>query len=85
MTPTPDEVRAALHAAITAVAPEVDLGAVRPDRPLRQQVELDSYDFLCVVTELHGRLGVDVPEADYAEFATLDGAVAYLVRRLGGS
>lgn len=81
MTRTPDEVRAALVDAIGAVAPEVDLATIRPDRPFREQAELDSFDFLRILVQLKERLGVDVPEADYGQFATLDGAVAYLTQR----
>lgn len=84
MTPRPDEVRAALHDAIGAVAPEVDLASLRADRPFREQAELDSFDFLRVLAQLETRLGVRVPEADYGHFATLDGAVAYLVGRVAG-
>ena len=59
--------------------------AIRPDRAFRDQAELDSFDFLRVLTRLHEQLGVDVPETDYGEFATLDRAVAYVIRRLGTS
>lgn len=52
-----------------------------PDRPLRDQVDLDSFDFLNVVVRLHEVLGIDIPESDYGELATLDSAIDYLVRR----
>ena len=51
--------------------------------PLRDQVELDSFDFLNVMVTIHEELGVDVPEADYAKLTTLDAAVTYLCQRLG--
>jgi hypothetical protein len=40
-------------------------------------------DFLNFVIGVHTRLGVDVPEADYAKLATVDGAVAYLAAHVG--
>jgi hypothetical protein len=36
-----------------------------------------------VIIRLHERLGVDIPEADYARLETLDGTLAYLAQRLG--
>ena len=53
--------------------------------PLRDQLDIDSFDFLDVVIRLHDKLGVDVPEADYQNLATLDSAIDYLASRLGTS
>jgi acyl carrier protein len=66
------------------LAPEADLAAVDGTRDLREQLDLDSMDFLNLVIALHQRLGVDIPEADYAELVTLDGALRYLARKTGG-
>jgi acyl carrier protein len=82
---TRDEIRAAVVAALTGVAPEIDPGGVQPDEPFREAYDLDSMDFLNFVIGVHTRLGVDVPEADYGRMATLNGAVAYLTTRLGGA
>lgn len=68
-------VRAILH----TIAPEVDLAAIRTDADLREELDIDSMDFLRFVVQLHERLGVDVPEADYPSIRTLDNCVAYLV------
>lgn len=75
------DVRAVVLRALTHVAPELDAATLRGDAPLRQEVDLDSVDFLNFVLELHRQLGVDVPEADYARLATLDDCVAYLNAR----
>ena len=64
--------------ALAGVAPEADLDALPPDASLRDELDLDSMDFLSFVVGLHKALGVDVPEADYGKLATLAGAVAYL-------
>lgn len=82
MTPTTDQIRQALIDSILDVAPEADLAAVRPDRPVRDQIDIDSFDFLTVLERLHERLGVDVPESDYGRMTTLDGSIAYLAQRL---
>ena len=75
---TPDEIRAAVVAALTGVAPEIAPASIRPDTNLRDEFDLDSMDFLNFALALHARMGIDIPEADYRQLATLDGAVAYL-------
>ncbi len=65
-------------AALTAVAPEADASDLDPTAQLTEELDLDSMDFLNVVTELSERLGVDIPERDYPRLSTLEGAVAYL-------
>ena len=75
--------RQTLFAALRTVAPEVTPDEVAGDRPLRDQVDLDSMDFLNFLIRLHEKLGVDVPEADYAKLVTLNDFVAYLRTRLG--
>lgn len=78
-----DEIRAAVFDVLGNIAPETDPGTIVADQPLREQVDLDSFDFLNVIIMLHEVLGVEIPESDYGEFATLDSAVAYLARRCG--
>jgi len=77
----PDLIRNAVLATITTIAPETDIQALRPDRPLREQLDLDSMDWVNLVAGLHERLRVDIPESDYARFTTLDAVVAYLASR----
>ncbi len=76
-----DEIRKAVLEAIASIAPDADVRAIRPGEPLRQQVDLDSMDWLNFVSALHERLAVDIPESDYARLATLDSLVAYLGER----
>jgi acyl carrier protein len=76
------EIRAGVIAAIQAVAAEIEPEALDAQRPLREQVDLDSMDWLNVIVGLHQRFGVDVPEADYARLDTLGTIVAYLARRI---
>lgn len=65
------------------IAPEADLAAAGPAEDLRELFELDSMDFLNLVSALHKRLGIDIPEADYPRLATLEDAAAYLESRAG--
>jgi acyl carrier protein len=79
---TRDEIRRAVIQALTSVAPEIDPQALQADTVLRQELDLDSMDFLNFVIALHGSLGVDVPESDYARLGTIEGAVQYLQGKL---
>jgi acyl carrier protein len=82
---TKDDIRAAILDALSSVAPEGDYERLKPDRPLRDQLDIDSYDFLNVVVHLHDQLSVDIPEADYQKLGTLDATVAYLAAKLGAA
>jgi GNAT superfamily N-acetyltransferase/acyl carrier protein len=77
-----EAIRTAVLGVIAAIAPEADLSRLRPDQPLRTQVDLDSMDWLNVIAGLHEKLSVDVPERDYARLTTLDSTVEYLASRL---
>lgn len=77
-----DEIRAGVLATLQTIAPELAGEPLVPDRALRDQVDLDSMDWLNVMLGLHQRFGVDIPEADYARLTTLDTIVAYLAQRL---
>lgn len=79
---TRTEIQDKVVQALASVAPEVDPGAINTDIPLRDQVDLDSMDFLRFVIELHKQFGVDVPETDYQKLANLAGAVEYVAARL---
>jgi acyl carrier protein len=76
-----DRIRSAVLVALGDVAPEADLAALSADAELRDALDLDSMDFLRFVQGIATATGVEVPEQDYAQLATLEGAVAYLVAR----
>jgi len=63
---------------ISDIAPDEDLAAIKPDVRLRDQLQLDSMDFLDIVMELRKRHGIEVPEADYMQLASLDSCAEYL-------
>lgn len=68
--------------ALQGIAPEVEPATLRGDRPLRDEVDLDSMDWLRFLAALHQRLGVNIPEADYQGLTTLDVLIAYLRQRI---
>lgn len=72
-----EQVDAAVYAALEEVAPDVDVAGLDPRVNLRDQMELDSVDFLNFVTVLERRLGVRIPEVDYPKLSSLDGCRRY--------
>jgi acyl carrier protein len=78
---SPEQIRNVVLQALSDVAPELDPGSLDPKVELRSQLDLDSMDFLNFVLGLHKALGVDIPEADYRQLATLEGCVAYLAAK----
>lgn len=80
--PDRDTLQRAIVDALTAVAPDIDPADVRPGIDLRQELDIDSMDYLGFIIRLHERFAVDIPEADYSRLATLEGCVDYLAARL---
>lgn len=76
--PTDAALRAVVLRELARIAPEIDPSTLRGDVALREQVDIDSMDFLNFVIALAETVAVEVPEADYPKLATLDGCVAYL-------
>jgi acyl carrier protein len=79
---TPTELRAAFLADLTQVAPDLDAGTIGDDDHLQDDLGLDSMDFLNLVSALHDRFGLPIPETDYPRLATPAKAVAYLAEML---
>lgn len=73
-------IRAGVIAVLRDVAPEVEPDQLSGARALRQQVDLDSMDWLNVIIGWHQRFGVEIPEADYAKLVTIDAVVAYIAQ-----
>jgi acyl carrier protein len=78
------DVRAAVIGVLKQIAPELEEAELAPERPLRDQIDLDSMDWLNVIVALHERLNVEIPESDYAKLTTLDAIVAYIGARRRG-
>lgn len=76
-------IRSAVQEELGNIAPEIDMSAIDPSADLREALDIDSMDFLNFVIAIHQTLGIDIPEADYPRFSTLDGGVEYLLARLG--
>lgn len=76
---TKDDIKKIVLEIIEEIAPDEDLSDVKPDVRLRDQLDLDSMDFLDIVMELRKQHGIEVPEEDYPELASLDSSANYLL------
>ena len=79
------EIKQAVRDALSNVAPEVDFDSIDPAKDLRDQIDIDSVDFLNFVIGLYKELNIEIPDADVAKLSTLNGCVNYLTTRSGGS
>lgn len=80
---TREEIEKAVLKILGGIAPEVDLAAIRRDADLRDELDIDSMDFLNFVVRVHERLGVSIPENDYPRVRKLDACVDYLASKMG--
>jgi acyl carrier protein len=81
---TRDEARAAVVRILGDIAPEMDPATLAFDVDLRDQLDIDSMDFLTFVIAVHEQTGVDIPERDYPKLATLDQIVDYVAAGASG-
>ena len=81
---TRDEIQKTVLETLGQIAPEADLAQLKPQVELREQLDIDSMDFLNFVIALDKKLGVEVPEIDYPKLATLAGCVEYLLGHSAG-
>lgn len=72
------ELEQQIRDALYSVAPDLADQPLDPAQPFRDQFDFDSMDFMHFITELARRTGVQVPERDYPQLATLSGALAYV-------
>lgn len=72
------EIKDAVLDILAGIAPDEDLSGLKDDVPFRDQLDLDSMDFLDIVMELRKRYRVQIPEEDYPALASMAGTVHYL-------
>ena len=76
---TKDDIKKIVLEINEEIAPDEDLSDVKADVRLRDQLDLDSMDFLDIVMELRKQHGIEVPEEEYQELASLDSSAEYLL------
>lgn len=82
---TKDECKKLVIDIISDIAPDEDLSDIKPEVRLREQLQLDSMDFLDIVMELRKRHGIEVPEADYMRLASLESCAEYLLPKFNAA
>ena len=75
---TPSDIRDVILDILSDIAPDEDLSQLKDDVAFRDQLELDSMDFLDIVMELRKRYRVQVPEEDYGQLASMASTTEYL-------
>ena len=73
-----EEIRAGIVAELTAIAPEIEESDLSDTELLRDQVDLDSMDWLNFLVRLDKRFAVDIPESQYASLRTIEDLNAYI-------
>lgn len=79
---TPAEIRDEILDILSDIAPDEDLSGLVDETPFREQVELDSMDFLDIVMELRKRHRIQIPEEDYNQLASMQSTVTYLTPKM---
>jgi acyl carrier protein len=79
---TAAEIRKAITEILADIAPDEDLSQLKEDVPFRDQLELDSMDFLDIVMELRKRYRIQIPEEEYPQLASMASTVQYLEPRM---
>jgi acyl carrier protein len=79
---TTAEIKDAIRKILADIAPDEDLGQLKDEVPFREQLELDSMDFLDIVMELRKRYRIQIPEEEYPELASMASTVRYLEPRM---
>ena len=77
-----EDIRVRVITTLSGIVPELDPAGLKPGVSLRDQLDIDSMDFLNFLIALHEEFGVDVPEADAPKLGTIDACVAYLAQAL---
>ena len=75
---TPTDIRSVILDILENIAPDEDLSDLKDDVPFREQLELDSMDFLDIVMELRKRYRIQIPEEDYSQLASMQSTCDYL-------
>lgn len=76
---TPTEIEIILRSEFLQIAPDIDIDSIERDADLRDEFDIDSIDFLNLITALSKHFGTEMPESDYDQMGTFDALLSYLV------
>jgi len=77
------QIKETIFRILSGIAPEADFDKLAPDENIREALDIDSFDFLNFFIGINEELGVEIPESDYGQLATLSDIVRYLSARIG--
>lgn len=77
-----EQIKKSIIEQILIIAPDLEYDDILSDENLQNSLEIDSYDFLHLLTALYEQLGVQVPEADYGKVDTLNRMAEYFAKRI---
>ena len=80
---TETELKEIVFKGLRQIAPEADPATLRPDENIREELDIDSYDFLQFLIGISEEFGIDIPEVDYEKVFTLTGLLSYISARKG--
>lgn len=79
---TQEQIKKTIIGQILEIAPDIDENDIVPDKNIQRSLEIDSFDFLKILTALNEILSVEVPEKDYAKVDTLEHMTQYFAQYL---
>ena len=77
-----DEIKEVIVKNILEIAPDIEEDEIEPNENIQRSLEIDSFDFLKILTAMNKDVGIEVPEADYSKVDTLEHMVEYFAKRL---
>lgn len=77
-----DEIKSTIIKTILEIAPDIEEDEIEPNENIQESLEIDSFDFLKILTQMNGETGVEVPEADYSKVSTLESMAEYFSQHL---
>ncbi|MCW8858085.1 MAG: phosphopantetheine-binding protein [Deltaproteobacteria bacterium] len=77
------DIRKIIETGLASIAPEADFDELSPTENIREELDIDSFDFLNFLIGLNEKLGIDIPEADYEKLVSMNDLVNYLDERTG--
>ena len=79
---TREQIKEIIFRVLGEIAPEADLTHIKPDVSFRDQLDIDSMDFLNFVIAIHKETRIDIPEIDYPKLLSLNGCLDYLASKI---
>ena len=77
-----NEIKTIVEKGLAQIAPEADFEDILPTENLREELDIDSFDFLNFLIGLNDTLGIDIPESDYEKLISMNNLLGYLKQRL---